>query len=392
MSGTQRRRQQLWQILVDGSIPELGRESDFGAEKVSHADLLANLFEKVSEEAPEALTDFLRRPTATLAIDVLCYPGTLPNDEAAAARQAGAILQMWTHALVGALHRISPAVSDKPFGGVVKFIRAIQTTLDERVENSRWPAHPNFLVAVERCVRSARKWGIDGWTYRDRTDDLQALTDLLQKQANAGHQSFDSRSLDVLAYGARLLEQRYDIEAHAKESEPSEDAAQDGEPQDGEPRKPEWAETRPATRVPGVTAWDIQIDDHHLDPSAHPNSLFVAVAWSHGIEVYRLSRQNEPSEPTHSGWSLDRVFPEERDFPDSPERYSRGITISRSHDDSARPLLILARRADPNDPDPEPERVEIVGLHDRPEPRGGLQSRRDGQKRANRDIAQRRGT
>ena len=306
--------------------------------------MLADIFEWASESNPDELIDFLRRPNTALALEVLSKETkTVPSEEVhSQVPLATNIIMLWTHTLLGALHQIPLDPDKKPFLGIVRWLRMIQQDSDKE----SWSHWASFHDGIEEAIRDARKWGTYGKTYRQSKGLDALIRHLEQPDGRIPFRRYRRR--DSLAYGTRLLAQRYDLEAQACRPR----VHPDGPP-----------ETLP--EVPNYTAWDLKIDTH---PDSAGSSAeqgwkrFAVVSWSHGLEVYEVGTTSQPDETlglppgsdlgasihTRSQWSMTRVWPnKDREVSANPGSYARAVAIARSAKDHETPLLIWSFHTQP---------------------------------------------
>lgn len=335
----------FWLLLVSGTVETLKKISKEESKRhnPAHSDwrwtaatLVADLFEWAGERSPDDLYDFLLHPTASLAKEALgeeirnfkkesrADQGLIyaPKWHDTLAKRAAAILMLWTNSLLGALHHASPGEQkEKAYFGILRWLRQVE----EAVSNEDWVnKSQEFTSGVDQCIRRVRKWGTERNALGRHAHSLIEM----QKIAERASAHEPGGAADSSVYTAHLLQRRYDTIAVSQR-----------------------------TRRPGVTAWDIKVDDHYDEAESGEHERWrrsVVVSWSRGVEFYELTLDPTTKDPcgphcavlvrhlTENGRVSDAAG-------DDGEQYCRAVAITRSRVENNRPLFILAhRKSDPN--------------------------------------------
>jgi len=238
--------------------------------------LVADHIEETGRDA-EGLRRFLRNPGTELAVSALSE--ILGKGSR---RRAGAALTLWTHTLIGTVHRRLDNPTTQDYFGIIRWLRRIGESVRQYPE---WADDP--LRSIDRNIQYARKWGVFGKTYADRQSALSAL-EPLQRQKES-----EERKFDALVYESLLFRRRVDP-----------------------------VETLPDPTRHAFAPWDLR----HLPLKAEDgeeSTEYVAVSWTDGGTVYRRRKGEEWKDLTAEEWK-DLTAEERKDLADkygsTPER------------------------------------------------------------------------
>jgi len=200
--------------------------------------MIADFIEKMAESHPEELTKFLRNPGTELAKTTL---EEMEGDEACQA------VTLWTHTLIGAVHRQIRERNDQNYLGIVRWLRRLSET---------FTGSPALLASFEKNIQYTSKWGVFGDTYVARDNVFSALVPLQQNTAD--------RQFDRLVYDSMLFQRKFNVD---EEFSPSEI----------EGKSPSLKEER-------HTPLEVQLHQGYL-----------AVSWAEkGVEIYDFFPAGEP--------------------------------------------------------------------------------------------------
>ncbi|HVS00267.1 MAG TPA: hypothetical protein VMW27_26805, partial [Thermoanaerobaculia bacterium] len=191
----------LRSLLRHGTVDDLRRrleKEDPGVRDWRPDALLAELFEQLGESPEEmkTLREFLGNPNAELARKVLrSLPGREPEPD-----QLGQAVELWTHALLGTIHRYGQGDGESLYLSVVRWLRAIAEACPEETSQAG-----RIRRAVEKQIMFARKWGVFGASYAIRSSAAESLRILTEQQQKA-------RDLDHFAYRSLLFQRQVDLE------------------------------------------------------------------------------------------------------------------------------------------------------------------------------------
>jgi len=294
------------QCLSRGDWLDLKKDhdKDYDREKVDEETpwcfeaLIADYIEKTGAEEPEELTGFLRNPGIGLAQSAL---DTILSD--VSVKRAGQAVTLWTHTLLGAVHRYSGNRKGQNYLGIIRWLRRLSLKYSQK-PNSTYPSQSlKFLLnSLERNIQYARKWGVFGETYAERKSILSALVPLTNQQT-------PDRQFDRLVYESMLLQRRVDVEAVF-------------------PEKP---------NLGGKTPWDVK----HLRVERGPKNCkeFIAASWiKGGVQVYTPSRDGK------RGVAWEQSYPppgKVKAVEESGSGYSRRILLGKLGEGSTTRLFLL---------------------------------------------------
>ncbi|HKH43299.1 MAG TPA: hypothetical protein VKM72_01400 [Thermoanaerobaculia bacterium] len=225
--------------------------------------LVADHIEETGAE-PERLWRFLRNPGIELAGSVLRE--ILATDPAErAVERAGQALTLWTHTLIGTVHRRLESPGMQDYLGIIRWLRRIGESAQELTGDNQEQAE-ELRQGIDRNIQYARKWGVFGRTYRDR-ESLHSAIEPLQRQSE------EERRFDRLVYESLLFRRRVDP-----------------------------VETLPSPASYAFAPWDLC----HLaveEKGGDKRVEHVAVSWADGGTVYRRRGAGEPWEDLTAGRS-----------------------------------------------------------------------------------------
>jgi hypothetical protein len=282
------------QRLSWGPLSSLPRKSGWCTEA-----LIADYIEETGAEKPDELTEFLRNPGIDLARSAL-------DDEILAEGpepRASQAVTLWTHTLLGAVHRYSGDRTVQNYPGIIRWLRLLSLEYSGRdVPEGQRPGVDRLLASLERNIQYARKWGVFGRTYVDRSSILSALVPL-------SDQHTPDREFDRLVYESMLLQRRVDMETEF-----------------------------PAPTPGGKTPWDVKY--LRMERETGQSKEYIAASWiTGGVEIYISPRDGKRED----AWVPLSPLPQSEAKPESEEGagYSRRILLGKLGEGSATRVFLL---------------------------------------------------
>jgi hypothetical protein len=220
--------------------------------------LVADHIEETAND-PEQLRRFLRNPGFDLACSALqeiLASGVTdpPASGRSRAERAGQAITLWTHTLIGTVHRRLANATTRDYLGIIRWLRRLgQSPLLQSTRAGDGRLHG----AIEDSILYARKWGVFGATYAARQHVFAALAPLAAQQQTPG------RSFDRLVYESLIFRRRMDV---AEVLPP---------PPDGQHALPPW-------------------ELRHFPMPGPAAAEYVAVSWADGCTIYRRSAPEAP--------------------------------------------------------------------------------------------------
>jgi hypothetical protein len=261
--------------------------------------LIADYIEETGAKQPEELTEFLRNPSidlASSALDEILAEGV--------GQRASQAVTLWTHTLVGAVHRYNKEPKTENYLGIIRWLRLLSLQYSESPSRPHNEARELLLASFEKNIQYARKWGVFGKTYADRQSIMSALVPLRSQET-------PDRQFDRLVYESMLLQRRVEVEKVF--SDPKSD---------------------------GGTPWDVRYLRVPGKSEAWRN--YIAVSWiKGGVKVYTMPAAGEPDDD----WTLvsPEPLPPGQEGGESKTGYSRRILLSRlGTGDTTRVFLLEA--------------------------------------------------
>ncbi len=155
--------------------------------------LVADQIEEVGRDQ-ERLRRFLRNPGIGLACSALHEMMDPP--ESSDKTRAEQALVLWTHTLVGTVHRSLAQPSTEDYLGIIRWLRRL---------GDRCQAMDGMRDRLAACIQFTRKWGVFGSTYASRARAYSALRPLAGQPA-------EERRFDRLIYECIVFQRRIDLE------------------------------------------------------------------------------------------------------------------------------------------------------------------------------------
>lgn len=179
----------LREHLASGDSARVERRQDWSIEA-----LVAHQIEETARD-PERLRQFLRNPGVALACSALGEIASQERDSRDTGRAAHA-LTLWTHTLIGAVHRGLRDPETDDYLGIIRWLRAL---------GEQCPQAAGLHAQIAESIQVARKWGVFGSTYASRAQAYFAATSLANR-AEA------ERKFDHLVYQSLVFHRRIDVE------------------------------------------------------------------------------------------------------------------------------------------------------------------------------------
>ncbi|HEV7517000.1 MAG TPA: hypothetical protein VGR07_11935, partial [Thermoanaerobaculia bacterium] len=232
------------ELLSWGKIDELpaGEEMAGWCDEARVADQI-----EATGRDPEQLRRFLRNPGIELAFSTL--EKILATG---ASRRAGDAVTLWTHTLIGTVHRRLKPPATQDYLGIIRWLRRLGEELARRPGDGT----PDLRNRIEDNILYARRWGVFGSTYGTRQHVLNALEPLSDPPSSG--QATPERELDRLVYESLIFRRRMDLE-----------------------------EVLPPPASYDLAPWELQYLDHDGSGEGKGAGEYVAVSWDDGGTVYR---------------------------------------------------------------------------------------------------------
>lgn len=160
--------------------------------------LVADHIERTGAD-PEGLRKFLRNPQERFAVSVLREILREGPPE-----RAGRSLTLWTHALLGTVHRRLENPATQDYLGIIRWLRRIGQSRELLALAREHGCEEDLRLSLDRNLQYARKWGVFGRTYAKRQSVLSALKPLLGQEG-------EERLFDRLVYESLLFRRRVDM-------------------------------------------------------------------------------------------------------------------------------------------------------------------------------------
>jgi hypothetical protein len=207
---------------------------------------VADHIEEIGRDS-EWLRRFLRNPGPDLAGSVLT------EIVLSSAERAGQALTLWTHTLIGTVHRRLENPGIRDYLGIIRWLRRIgESERFCRLVEKHPDAAELLRSTLDRNIQYARKWGVFGRTYANRSSALSALKPLQDQAA-------EERQFDHLVYESLLFRRQVDL-----------------------------MEALPDPAPHAFAPWDLRYL-HLVEEASGEHDEYVAVSWRDGATVYRRS-------------------------------------------------------------------------------------------------------